>query len=129
MAGSWWLPSRGVYLHRPPAAARRRREDAVQPEIVRELAVVIGPILVHLEDHRGPGNLAAIKTGNHLPELAVAEPRQHGVAEGKGAIEAGHQLRHAVTRRELGLFRRLGPPDRRAAEFIVARQVERDVSH
>src|SRR3989440_2694848 len=41
-------------------APRRRGQNPVEPEVVGQLAVVIGPVLVQLEDHRRPGGLPLV---------------------------------------------------------------------
>src|SRR3954453_15565740 len=102
---------------------RRRRQQFVEPEVVGELAVVVGPV-VHRDEHRlCPGELAGAEQLHLAAQIRVVHLGERGAAEVEGLLESRHQLVLPCRRLHLVPLGRRRPADLGTKEVVALRQV------
>src|SRR5207249_9693822 len=107
---------------------RGRRQQAVEPKIDGDLAVVIRPVAGGECHHRRAGSGATTEEWKLLAELGVVERGKRLIAELEGLAEPSDQ--HVLTVRDLDLAarRRRHARDRSAKVVVASREMDDDIT-
>src|SRR6476660_7629543 len=94
------------------------RQEAVQPEIVGALTVVIRPVADGHEHDAGARPCLSAEEWQFFAHLRVVELRERLIAKGEGFLQLARQFRLAAGTRDLGTRGGLGAADQ-TAEIVI----------
>src|SRR5204863_8415989 len=111
------LASRCVPLRGP--GARRGRQHAVQPQVVRFLAVLLGPVSHRDQDRRRAGKWVRPEQLNRLIELRIVQLRERRLTELERLPQPGDERVLAGGGVDRGALRRSDARDLTAQQIVT----------